>query len=69
LSNNTSTGLHKERYCRIDVTSELKRMQKLPTKHNVIGELRLQTKPLETHTTVQNRFPRCFRPHFHSTKS
>jgi len=43
--------LHKERYCRIDVISELKystykRCHRDRTKCNVLGELTLQTKPL-----------------------
>jgi len=32
--NGTSTGLHKERYCRIDIISELKCMKKMPSRPN-----------------------------------
>jgi len=48
--NGTSRELHKERYCRIDITSELKciykRCHRDQTKCNVMGELTLQRKPL-----------------------
>jgi len=47
--NGTSRGLHKERYCRIDVISELnayKICHHDQTKCNVIGELTLQRKSL-----------------------
>ena len=47
--NGTSRGLHKEHYCRIDIISELKCIQKMPSrpnKCNVIGKLTLQRKRL-----------------------
>ena len=49
--NGTSRGLHKERYCGIDIMSELKcmscqRCHRDQTKYNVMGELTLQMKPL-----------------------
>jgi len=39
------------------------------TKGNVVGELALQTKPLQTNSTVLNRFTRDFRPYSDYTET
>jgi len=47
--NGTSRGLHKEHYCQIDIISELKCIEKMPSrpnKCNVIGKLTLQSRSL-----------------------